>query len=203
MKILFAAPNRDLLQGYQRILREDFGETLVAFDGAQLLGQLAAGGYTLAVLDRALPRVRHELLLRQLEREGIPVITLLHEPLTVKHLTESPLSQAFLSYPFRAEELCGLIREVLAKRQSEECLPFANTALETAGFRLRGGAALTAAEMDVLRALLSRDTVCREDAGVLAAALNHKLQQGSVKAKIQYETGKGFVLVTEDEESKE
>ena len=199
MKILFAAPNRDLLQGYQKILSEDFGETVIAFDGAQLLSQLAAGGYTIAVLDRTLPRVRHELLLRQLEREKIPVITLLHEPVAVKHLTESPLSHAFLSYPFRAEELCGLIRDVLAKRQSEERLPFANTALETAEFRLRGGAALTAAEIDFLHGLLSLSTVCREDEGVLIAALNHKLLQGSVKAKIQYETGKGFILVTDDE----
>lgn len=199
MKILFAAPNRDLLQGYQKILTEDFGETVIAFDGAQLLSQLASGGYTIAILDRSLPRVRHELLLRQLEREKIPVITLLHEPVAVKHLTESPLSHAFLSYPFRAEELCGLIRDVLAKRQSEERLPFANTALETAEFRLRGGAALTAAEIDVLHGLLSQSAVLREAEGVLVAALNHKLLQDSVKAKIQYEAGKGFILVTDDE----
>lgn len=199
MKILLAAPNRDLLQGYQKILSEDFGETVIAFDGAQFLQQLAASGYTVSILDRSLPRVRHELLLRQLEREGIPVITLLHEPVTVKHLTEKPLSHGFLSYPFRAEELCGLIRDVLAKRQSKERFPFANTVLEMADFHLSGGAALTAAEIDVLRCLLSRTTVSREDGGVLVAALNHKLLQGSVKARIRYETRKGFVLVTEDE----
>ena len=199
MKILFAAPNRDLLQGYQKILSEDFGETVIAFDGAQFLSQLAAGAYTIAVLDRSLPRIRHELLLSQLQRENIPVITLLHEPVTVKHLTEIPLSQAFLSYPFRAEELCGLIREVLAKQRSEELLPLANTVLETAAFRLQGGAPLTAAEIDVLESLLSREAVSQKDGGVHVAALNHKFLQCAAKAKIQYKTGKGFILVTDDE----
>ena len=199
MKILFAAPNRDLLRGYQKILSEDFGETVIAFDGAQLLRLLANGAYTIAILDRSLPRVRYELLLGQLEREKIPVITLLHEPVSVKDLTEQPLANAFLSYPFQAEELSGLIQEVLTKRQSEEHLPFANTALETANFRLHGGAALTAAEINVLRCLLSREAISRENGGVLVSALNHKFLQSSVKAKIQYETGKGFILVTDDE----
>ena len=199
MKILLAAPNRDLLQCYQAILAEDFGETVTAFDGAQLLTLLAEGGYDLAILDRSLPRVRHELLLRQMKREGIPVITLLPEPVGVKHLAEEPLTNAFLPYPFQAEELCSTIRDVMAKRKSTEVLPFANTALEMADFRLRGSSALTAAEIDVLECLLSRQPVSQENGGVLISALNHKFLQSSVKAKIQYETGKGFILVTDDE----
>ena len=199
MKLLLAAPNRDLLQCYQKLLTADYGETVTAFDGTQFLRLLAEGGYDLAILDRALPRVRHELLLRQLQRERLPVITLLSEPLRVGHLTEEPLSNAFLPYPFRPEELDAVIRDVTEKRQSDELIFFANTALEIAAFRLRGGSALTAAEIDILGRLLAGEHVSQENSGVLISALNHKFQRSAVRARIQYKTGKGFQLVTDNE----
>lgn len=199
MKILLAAPSRDLLQSYQKLLSEDFGETVSVFDGTQLLRLLAEGDYSLAILDRSLPRVRHELLLRQLRQENVPVITLLPETLSVRHLTEEPLANFFLPYPFQPETICRLIRDLIEKRQSGEVLPFANTALETAAFRLRGGCALTGAEIDVLTRLLTRGPVSPENSGVLVSALNHKFQKNAVRARIQYATGKGFQLVTDNE----
>ena len=37
MRILLAAPDRDLLDCYRSILQADFGETVTAFDGTQVL----------------------------------------------------------------------------------------------------------------------------------------------------------------------
>lgn len=199
MRILLAAPNRDLLLCYQKLLSQDFGETVIAFDGTQVLSLLAEGSFDLAVLDGSLPRIRYETLIRQLEREGIPVITLSDAPVSVKLLTEEPLANAFLPYPFQAEELSALIRDVLEKKASSKRIPVAGTVLDVSGFRLDAGARLSAREIDVLESLASGGVLTAGECGVSVAALDHKFRQCAVKAKIAYEAGKGFAMVTDDE----
>ena len=199
IKILLAAPNRDLLQSYQKILSGKYGDAVTAFDGPQLLALLARGRYDLAVLDRTLPRVEYALLMRQLKRENIPVITCLPEPVTTGLLAEHPLANAFVAYPFQPEELYALIESVMEKRSCTEALAFANTALEAGAFRLRGGSELTCAEIDALRHILAREPLAQRDSGMLVSALNHKFARDAAGARIQYESGKGFYLVTDDE----
>ena len=42
MRILFAAPDRDLLECYKKLLESDFGETVTAFDGTQVYSLMSA-----------------------------------------------------------------------------------------------------------------------------------------------------------------
>ena len=65
MRILLAASDRDLLESYQKLLTDAFGECVTAFDGTQVLADLAEERFDMVVLDRALPRVRHAELLRE------------------------------------------------------------------------------------------------------------------------------------------
>ncbi len=101
MKILFAAPDRDLLRAYKEILTEDFGETQTAFDGPQMLTLLAEGNYDLAVLDKGLPRIENKLLIDHLKSEGIPVLSLLD----CREKKEAKDSFNALCYPFTPAEL--------------------------------------------------------------------------------------------------
>ena len=57
MKILFAAPDRDLLECFRKLLETDLGETVTAFDGTQVLTLLASESVDAVILDRDLPRV--------------------------------------------------------------------------------------------------------------------------------------------------
>ena len=42
MKILFAAPDRDLLECFKQLFETDLGETVTAFDGTQVMTLLSA-----------------------------------------------------------------------------------------------------------------------------------------------------------------
>ena len=107
MRILFAAPNRDLLQCYQALLSEDGDETTTAFDGAQALNLIRTGAYDLVILDQNLPLVPYRQLLPELQAAGMRSILLLDSG-----LEEGAAPDASIAYPFLPAELQTLISEV-------------------------------------------------------------------------------------------
>ncbi len=111
MKILFAAPDRDLLRAYKEILTEDFGETQTAFDGPQMLTLLAEGNYDLAVLDKGLPRIENKLLIDHLNSEGIPVLSLLD----FREKKEAKDRFNAICYPFTPAELEESIKQMTTR----------------------------------------------------------------------------------------
>ena len=105
MRILLAAPDRDLLGCYGKLLAADLGETVTAFDGTQVLTLLGTETFDVAVIDSSLPRVKFETLTGRLKENGIPVIVLVNEP-------GAPAgADAVLSYPFNEEDLVGMINK--------------------------------------------------------------------------------------------
>ena len=103
MRILLAAPDRDLLGCYGKLLAADLGETVTAFDGTQVLSLLGTDHFDVAVIDSSLPRVRLEALTGRLKESGIPVIVLENGPAAASG------ADARLSYPFNEEDLVGMI----------------------------------------------------------------------------------------------
>ena len=156
MRVLLAAPDRDLLQCYQKILEEPYGDVVAAFDGTQVLELLAQGGFDAAVLDRALPRIGHRRILELLHRENIPVVVLQDSPITPALLLGEPLANAYLPYPFLPDELLALLQNVLEKASSKESVSLAGQELRLSAFRLPTGRPITAGEMDTLLALCRR-----------------------------------------------
>ena len=147
MRVLLAAPDRDLLQCYQKILEEPDGNVAAAFDGTQVLELLAEGSFDAAVLDRDLPRIGHRRILELLRRENIPVIVLQDSPVTSSLLLGEPLANAYLPYPFLPEELLSLLQNVLEKAASPESVCLAGQELGLTAFRLPSGKPITAGEM--------------------------------------------------------
>lgn len=198
MKILFAAPDRDLLASYQKLLETDFGEVVTAFDGTQVLSLLSGETFDLVILDRLLPRVELKRLLYKIREKVIPVIELTLSPLNVRLLTEEPLASAFLPYPFTREALSDLIRLVSERSRSAERFTAAGVPIDAAAFGIENGPGLSLGEIDVLRVLSSGANAIWENRACIAA-LNAKFARVGSPARIRYQAKKGFELVTENE----
>lgn len=120
MRVLFAAPDRDLLECYQKLLEADLGETVTAFDGTQVLFLLASETFDAAVLDRELPRVPCGTLIARMKEQKLPVIVLTKEPSNARRPKDVPSADAYLEYPFEGCELAELIRKTTGKGSEQE-----------------------------------------------------------------------------------
>ncbi len=196
MKILLAAPDRDLLQCFGRILTEEFGDAVTAFDGTQVLSLIQEHKFDMVLLDSDLPRVEHSQLIGKLNELGIPVIVLADCPVTVSILTREQLANAYLMYPFTPDELTAAVKDVAEKAESDEQFPFADACIDVKGSRIVGGARLTAKEIDLLRMMsLGSGEVSGNRSSI--GALNGKLAAAGSRVRIRYSSGKGYRPVTE------
>ena len=198
MRILFAAPDRDLLECYKAILEADFGETVTAFDGTQVIALLSAERFDVLLLDRDIPRIGYDRLIARAQRDGLPVIVLTDDAVSTAQLTQEVLPNAFLLYPFTPEQVGRVLRDTMEKASSGETLRFGGLGLDVSGFRIVGGPRVTAKEIDAVRSLINGGAEASAG-GAYICALNEKFARIGAGARIRYRAKKGFELVTEDE----
>ena len=198
MKILFAAPDRDLLECFRKLLETDLGETVTAFDGTQVLTLLASESVDAVILDSDLPRVDHRTLVSKIRGKNIPVVVLTDGPVTAAMLTGEPTANEYLSYPFNANKLSGVIKNVLETASSCETFRAGAGGPVITRSRIENGPGLTAGEIRVLRSLANGETVSSDD-GAYITSLNAKFAACGSKTRIRYRAKKGFETVTEDE----
>ena len=116
MRILLAAPDRDLLECYGKILEADFGETVTAFDGAQVISLISTENFDVVILDCDIPLAKNTRLIERVRDRGIPVIALINDPLIFRKLSENSSANAYLSYPFTPGELSAVIMKTAGNR---------------------------------------------------------------------------------------
>ena len=114
MKILFAAPDRDLLECFRQLLETDLGETVTAFDGTQVISLLMSENFDILILDRNIPRVDHKTIVECANEKNVPVIVLTDEPAGVRQ-TGEPSANGRLAYPFTFAEIKKMILDTLEK----------------------------------------------------------------------------------------
>lgn len=198
MRILLAAPDRDLLECYKIILGSEFGETVTAFDGTQVVSLLSNEEFGLAVLDCGLPRIDRKNLVLRMRTKNLPVIALTNSPLNVRRITEEPPANAYIAYPFTPGQLTEAVRNTLALAESGEKLHIFDTVIDVPAFRTESGLPLTAGEIGVLQALVKGERL-KEDSQVYVVALNERFAKSGIKTRIRYIKGKGYEAVKEDE----
>ena len=189
MKILFAAPDRDLLECYKKLLETDFGEIVTVFDGTQVFALLSNESFDIVILDREIPRIDYKKILARTKEKHIPVIVLTDSSVCLRQLTQEPLPNAYLSYPFTALILEQVIRDTL---------DFYGLKLNVSEFKIVDGPQLTSGEIDILKSLLENKYVLTDD-GASISALNIKFSGAGSRVRIKYRAKKGYELVNEDE----
>ena len=115
MKILFAAPDRDLLECYKTLFEADLGQTVTAFDGTQVISLLSSEDFDLLILDRNIPRVDHKKIIGAAKQKSVPVIVLTDEPGVPG--TPEPSPDIRLSYPFTFDSIKRAVYDTLEKQK--------------------------------------------------------------------------------------
>lgn len=113
MRILLAAADRDLLECYQQILSDRFGETVTAFDGTQVFMLLGTEHFDLVILDRDLPRMDHQSLVRRIRGKETPVMVLTNG--TEGRAETGQPQEDCLAYPFMPGEIIAAVEKLLRK----------------------------------------------------------------------------------------
>lgn len=115
MKILLASPERDLLECCKELFEADLGQTVTAFDGAQVLSLISTEGFDIAVTDSDLPRVEYGKLITEIKNKKIPVIVLTNGPEKARGSGNGPSADAYLPYPFNYDQIKQVITDTLDK----------------------------------------------------------------------------------------
>ncbi len=111
MRILLAAPDRDILMCYERLLSQEGHEVTTAFDGMQIPQLLAGSGPEAVILDLDLPGLDRGRIFRMFTADGIPVIALGD----LQTENDDAKNVRFLRYPFIPEELFAAIGALSGK----------------------------------------------------------------------------------------
>lgn len=197
MRVLLAAPDRDLLTSYQKLMENNGDEVTAAFDGFQFMACLQEKKYDLVLLDRSLPRVDHDRLMRLVNDLGIPAIVFQGMRMNAGLLLKEQLADSYLIYPFEPEEFFERLREIKKKRESRQVTQVGELRVDLGTFLMDGKIRLTNEEINIL------DHLTKREAGELPMkhgmyyvnALNQKLERLGKKMKIQYKMNEGYELV--------
>lgn len=118
MRILLAAPDRDLLDSYRKLLERDCGEVVTAFDGTRVLTLLQTERFDAVILDRDIPRVTYGTVLERLHALQLPAILLTDRPI----LQAEPKADAILMHPFFPEAMQSALRDVTNPKKGIEAV---------------------------------------------------------------------------------
>lgn len=198
MKMLFASPDRDLLECFGKLFEGDGWETVTVFDGTQVVSSLTKEIFDIVVFDRDIPRIEYGEILMRIKKKNIPVIVLINKPLSAEILNEELLPSSFLTFPFDYEKIRAVIDNVLKKTASKDTVKAGDAEINVSAFCIKNGPSLTAEETDVFVSVTEEKPVLAEEK-VCISSLNTKLAKTGVKTRIKYISKKGFAAVTENE----
>ena len=115
MKILFAVPDRDLLNAYSILLEDDGNEVEKAFDGTQVLTKLETMKFDLVIMSHDIPRIETRRIIANCNVKKVPIILLRHSKPTKEQKEDRVQPDEWLLMPFRPSELSALIKQVMSK----------------------------------------------------------------------------------------
>ena len=134
MRILLAAPDRDLLKAYRQLLTLEGHTVSVCFEGMQALKCATAERFDAAVASCLLPSIDSGRLVAFFHEQNIPVIVLLDRKPGTGLLLEKDLANAYLPFPFLPGELLSLLEAVRKRFDSSDKPFYGDVHVNTAGF---------------------------------------------------------------------
>lgn len=197
MRLLLAAPDRDLLLTYKKLLSLGGLDVTDVFDGPQLVGSIAENSFDLVILDRSLPRMDYSDAMRLISERGIPSIVLLPRKVTPKVLLEKPGASSYMNFPFLPSDLSSRIAQVSEKAASEKTLSVGGAEIEVSCFRASDGTPYSNEEINILTALKDNAPFSVPHISAYINALNNKFERMGKSARVKYVTDEGYRLVNE------
>ena len=108
LKVLIAAPDRDLLDSLSGLLALRGWEADAAHDGAMAAEKSRAVRYGAALVDEKIPLIRSADLIKEFEESGIPAILMTEDA--------EARGEGILKYPFTPEELFAAIEKAAGEK---------------------------------------------------------------------------------------
>ena len=199
MRILLAAPDRDLLMTYKRLFELDSYTVTAVFDVPQAAVHIGEQRFDLAIVDRSLPRGGSKEILKRLNEKEIPSVLLIEHKITPNDLLEYSAASSYMSYPFFPYELKERAAEVLEKAGSKETLSVGESEINVSKFRSSDGTRFTNEEINILRAIKNGDKFDVRHISSYINALNNKFERMKKKTRVKYVLNEGYRLVNENE----
>lgn len=118
MKVLFAAPDRDLLSAYGLILAQDGYTIEKVFDGTQVLTKLSDEAFDVLVLSDDIPRIENRRIINLCREKGVSLVMLVNKKPSPEECASYKESEGYLVMPFTPKELDGAIKKVTNHEES-------------------------------------------------------------------------------------
>ena len=199
MKLLMAAPDRDLLMTYKKLFELDSYEVTTAFDGTQVVNKLSENTADFVILDRTLPRVDHSVVMKLIHEKKLPVIVLLRRKVTPQILLSSETACSYMNFPFFPGELREKVAEVREMAECNEMLSAGGLDITVKDFACKEGVRFTCEEINVLKALTKNESFDVRPISSYINSLNNKFERLKKSARIKYIMNEGYRLVNEYE----
>lgn len=199
MKILIAAPDRDLLLSLKKMFSLYGYDVTDVFDGAMVISALESDEYDLVILDHKLPGVTEGKILRLLKKSNRPSISMLYKAVDVDILTGKYAASSYITYPFDSAELRARAEAVIQKSRSDEISEYNGIKIIEGKFEIQDGEAVTNEETDILKILITGNPALNDVNDVYIKSLNCKLKKTGTKATVKYILNEGYKLVFDNE----
>jgi len=194
MKILLANADRSFLNAFKRLLEMNGYEVATAFDGIQAISGTRTESPDIVILDSELPLVDTDRLAAEAESSGIYCLTLLESQLSSELLTTRLHASEYLTLPFTAEEITGVLSDLGKLRKGKEKFKLEGIEADGSGLTF-GGQRITLSEYRILKQLSEGQNPGADAGTVYVSALNSKLGKLGSDARIQYIIQKGYSVV--------
>lgn len=199
VKILFAAPDRDLLMTYERLLSLEGHDVTAVFDGAQTVRKLSGQRYDLVVLDHTVPGIDTRNIMKLIRSEHMPVIQLLSRKITPSVLMEAYAADSYLSFPFLPDEFMRRIMSIAERAGADKNFTVDGVTVNESKFSSNDGTHFTNEEIDILHAAMSGGELPITSVSAYINALNNKFVKLGKKTRIKYVMNEGYRLVKDNE----
>ncbi len=198
MRILLATSERELLNAYQLILTDEYGDVTTAFDGAIAMALIDEQNFDIAILDARLPRVDYKIIAEKLCEKNIPSVVMVYSKIERTDFAKDIPAAEYLSFPFFPEEMKAALNKVWNIRNSDKTVRIGKYEIKENEFKF-SGLHITAGEIEVLEALEKGDYLMQEGHSTHMNLLNSKFSKLNSGLKITYDFGKGYKLVNQND----
>lgn len=197
LRILLASQDRDLLDAYETLLKQEGHDLETAFDGIKVMVASESEEFDLLIMSQDLPLVDNERIIAHCRQKQLAVLVLMTSKVRLAALIKNNIANDYLMMPFTARGLKDRISEMMKMKKETETVKLKDVEFVPAQFTL-GKSQLTLEEVTVLKKLASTEMLGSETDSLYVGSLNEKLEREGSQYRISYDKEKGYMMEAEN-----